>query len=230
MDTNTIVTILGGAVILICIIVAIVIRYKSNPSAIDKESAKKFLDGLSDTFYDKIMDIINNIDFSKYNSLVELEADVLNAIYETIWNYVEEELKDTAKTDILTALALKVLNKDFVDKFVEDLINKLNIEWKLEAAWSKNHNFDDKVKEIQNNDVSEFTGNDYVEDSSSVELEPATEEKIPEEALKKLIPQSDDEEVLDPENDNSVEVVEDDSNVTIDSKGRKRDKKTGRFV
>lgn len=230
MDTNTIVTILGGAVILICIIVAIVIRYKSNPSAIDKESAKKFLDGLSDTFYDKIMDIINNIDFSKYDSLVELEADVLNTIYETIWNYVEEELKDAAKTDILTALALKVLNKDFVDKFVEDLINKLNIEWKLEAAWSKNHNFDDKVKEIQNNDVSEFTGNDYVEDSSSIELEPATEEKIPEEALKKLIPQSDDEEVLDPENDNSVEVVDDDSNVTIDSKGRKRDKKTGRFV
>lgn len=230
MDTNTIVTILSGAVILICIIVAIVIRYKSNPSAIDKESAKKFLDGLSDTFYDKIMEIINNIDFSKYNSLVELEADVLNTIYETIWNYVEEELKDAAKTDILTALALKVLNKDFVDKFVEDLINKLNIEWKLEAAWSKNHNFDDKVKEIQNNDVSEFTGNDYVEDSSSVELEPATEEKIPEEELKKLIPQSDDEEVLDPENDNSVEVVDDDSNVTIDSKGRKRDKKTGRFV
>lgn len=227
MDTNIITTI-GGIVILICIIIAMVIRYKSKQS-FDKNLATKFLDGLSDTFYNKILDIINNTDFSAFNSLEELESSILNDIYDSIWEYVEEQLKDSAKTDVLTALALKFLNKDFVNKFVDNIIESCNIEWKIESLWADKHNFEEKVKEISDNDKSKFVGSDYIENYSGVSLEAAKEEEIPQEELDKLNPQKDEEEKLDPDNDESVEIIEDDE-VVVDSNGRKRNKKTGRYV
>lgn len=230
MDNTTILSVLGGAVILICIIIAMVIRYKSKPSAFDKDAATKFLEGLSETFYDKIMDIINNIDLSKYNSLIELEDDVLNNIYDTIWDYVQKELKEAAKTDILTALSLKILNKEFVNKFVNSLIRKYNINWKLESKWTDFTNFESKAEKMKSEDKSEFTGDDYIENASDSDLKPAQNESIPEEELAKLNPQTDEEEKLDPATDSSVEIVSDSDDITVDKKGRKHSKSTGKYV
>lgn len=230
MDNTTILSVLGGAVILICIIIAMVIRYKSKPSAFDKDAATKFLEGLSETFYDKIMDIINNIDLSKYNSLIELEDDVLNNIYDTIWDYVQKELKEAAKTDIITALSLKILNKEFVNKFVNSLIRKYNINWKLESKWTDFTNFESKAEKMKYEDKSEFTGDDYIENASDSDLKPAQNESIPEEELAKLNPQTDEEEKLDPATDSSVEIVSDSDDITVDKKGRKHSKSTGKYV
>lgn len=226
---STILSILGGAAVLICIIIAIAIRLKTNPSGLNKDAATKFLEGLADTFYEKIMEIINNIDFSKYNSLVELEAGILSDIYDTIWEYVESQLQEASKTDILTALALKVLNKDFVDSFVDNILSQYNINEKLEAAWAEH--FEEKTTELESvSDESEFTGSDYVEESSDEDLAPAQEEEVSEEELAKLNPQTDEGIDLDPETNAAVEVVEDDDDVTIDKNGRKRSKTTGKFV
>lgn len=226
---NTILSILGGAAVLICIIIAIAIRLKTNPSGISKDAATKFLEGLADTFYEKIMEIINNIDFSKYNSLVELEAGILNDIYDTVWEYVESQLQEASKSDILTTLALKVLNKDFVNSFVDNIISQYNINEKLEAAWAEH--FEEKTAELEATaDESEFTGSDYVEEASDTDLAPAQEEEVSEEELAKLNPQTDDGIELDPETNAAVEVVEDEDDVTVDKNGRKRSKTTGKFV
>ena len=74
MDGNTIVSIIGGLIILGLVVLAIFIRMKKNPSIYDKQAATEFLEGLSNIFYQKMMDIVGNIKFDKYSSIEEMEA------------------------------------------------------------------------------------------------------------------------------------------------------------
>lgn len=231
MNTD-LMTIIGGIVILIMIIIAIVIRMKNQPSSFDKEAANNFLEGLSNVFYKKMMEIINNIDFSLYNSLEELETSVLSDIYATIWSYVETELSKAVENDILTAMVLKVLNKDFIDKFIDKIINNASISEKVENAWNAHviettkETIEEECKKVEYKFSDEKA---FYSECNKSDLPPAEENEVPEEELKKLNPQKDVEEVeYDPETDDSVEVIEDD--ITTDANGRKRSKSTGRYI
>lgn len=236
MDT-TLLSIIGGIIVLAIIIAAMVIRYKSNSSAFDKESATEFLEGLSDIFYEKIMDIINNINFADYDSLIELEASILSQIYDTIWEYVEKKLKEDSKTNIFSALTLKILNKEFVDKFVDKLLTEYNIVETMESGWSNHFNSKDVERSIVEEDKNlqdKFSdSSQFVETSDNSELPPAQDIAPSEEELAALNPQSDDEEELDIENDDSVELVDGNNEelpYIIDANGRKRDRKSGRYI
>lgn len=227
---NTLITIIGGIIILGLIIVAVVIRLKSKPSANDKQEAENFLKGLSETFYNKILDIVSNIDIGSFSSLEELEISILNDIYDELWKYTEEELKEASKTDIITAMVLKVLNKDFVIKFIDTLITEYEINDKLASKWNKKieavvENSETEDKELQEKFEN---SNDYIEEFSEDDLKPAEEIVPTEEELAMINPPTEEEKEYNPEEDNSVEIIEDDT--FIDSNGRKRSKKTGRFV
>ena len=229
MELNTLLTLIGGVIVLALIIIAIVIRMKNNPSAADKEAAKKFLEGLEDTFYKKMLDIITNIDFTKYDSVGTMEANIICDIYDTIWDYIQDKTKDLAREDILTALIVKVLDKEFVNDFIDNLVVKYKINDKLEEAW--NNNFKTKSNEAVEEDKilqDKFKDPDqYIEDSTTSDLPPVEKTEPTAEELSKLNPPKDEEEEYDPK-DESMEIVDDDT--YIDDKGRKRNKTTGRFV
>ena len=222
-------SIIGGILILAFVIVAILIRLKNKPTQADKDSAKQFLEGLEDVFYAKMIDIVTCLDISKYGTLEEFEADILSNIYESVWKYVEEQLSDQAKTDVLTALALKVLNKEFVDSFVAALITKYNINDKINTVWVSN--FEEKCKSIEEAETESstvYTDSELYNESFNDELEKAKEVVPTEEELAALNPPTEEEEVYSDE-DESVELIEDDE-YYYDANGRKRDKATGRYV
>ena len=210
MTSDSLLSIIAGIILLVLIIVAVVIRFKTKPSSTDQDSAKKFLEGLSETFYQSMVDTINNINFLEYNSLPELEVDILNKIYDTTWDYVEKELAEASKTDVLTALALKVLNKEYVTQFIDTLIEKYDINNKISEAWDKY--FGEKEQEAIEEDQKlqeEFSDPEKYVDSIEKDELPVGEDKeeIPEEELKNLNPPSDEEPNYDSNTDESVEVV-----------------------
>lgn len=231
MDSNTLLAIIGGIFILICIIIALIIRFKTKPSIYDQESATNFLNGLSDTFYDVISDIIENINFDDYDSLVELENDIIEQIYDTILNYTKDYLNQAAKDDIITSIVFKLLNnEDRIIQFIDELIRKYDVTKKLEGAWAENFKIktaniseaDSELEEIYS-DKSQ-----YIETVSDKDLIPAKDVLPTDEELQNLNPPSEEDKEYDPENDDSVEVIDDDS--YIDKQGRRRSKSTGRFV
>lgn len=235
MDNNTIISIIGGLVILGLIILAVYIRMKKNPSIYDKKAAQEFLEGLSNVFYDKIMEIVNGINFSDFNSIEELEAKVFHDIYDTIWEYVSKELEEASKKDILTALVLKVINKEFVDKFIDNLLENEDIIPKIENGWktSKIEATSDQILKEEEKVAKEFSDkSQYNEDFNKEDLPKGGDViDVDEEAAKNLVPAKDvseDDLKYDTENDDSVEIMDDET--FVDSKGRKRDKKTGRYV
>lgn len=217
MTSDSLLTVIGGIVILVLIIIAVVIRLKNKPiTEEDQKSAQEFLEGLSDTFYQNIVDIINNIDFQNYQSLPELEVDILNTIYDNTWNYVEEQLKDISKTDVLTALALKILNKEYVEKFIDGIIEKYDINNKISEAWNKY--FSAKEKEVEEEDKKlqeQFSDDEkYItEESTPEDLPPVEKEEPSEEELKNIIPPSEEDPNYDASVDDSVEVLDETTTV-----------------
>lgn len=212
MGYDDMLTLICGIILLGAIVGAVVIRLKRKPSTDDENSAKEFLEGLSDTFYNKMIDIINHFDFSAYKSLPELEVDLINQIYDSVWEYVEEQLKDQAQTDVLTALALKVLNKEFVTGFVDTLIERFNINENISNMWNslvaeKEADTVEEDKKLQ----EEFNDPDkYVEDLDTKDLPPVEEKVITEEEKKNLNPPTEEDPVYDATTDDSVEVISED--------------------
>lgn len=217
MTSDSLLTVIGGIIILALIIIAVIIRLKNKPiTEEDQKSAQEFLEGLSDTFYQNIVDIINNIDFQNYQSLPELEVDILNTIYDNTWNYVEEQLKDISKTDVLTALALKILNKEYVEKFIDGIIEKYDINNKISEAWNKY--FSAKEKEVEEEDKKlqeQFSDDEkYItEESTPEDLPPVEKEEPSEEELKNIIPPSEEDPNYDASVDDSVEVLDETTTV-----------------
>ena len=158
-----------------------------------------------------MVDIINNINFTDYNSLPELEIDILNKIYDTTWDYVEKELSEASKTDVLTAIALKILNKEYATQFIDTLIQKYDINNKFSEAWDR-YFIEKEQKAIEEDQKlqEEFSDlNKYIETVEKDEL-PVGEDKedISEEELKNLNPPSDEEPEYDSNTDESVEMLE----------------------
>lgn len=229
MDNEKLLTLIGGLVLLVLIITAIVIRRSSDSYKNGKESATSFLASLTNTFYNSIIEIINGIDPSSYSTLIEFETDVLSQIYDKMWDFVEGQIAEAAKTDILSAVALKILNKDFLTKFIDDLIEQNQILDKIMDRWNSKklwiveirRNYDrwnSKIETTSESMVEEdkklqetfSDSKQYNEESSYNDLPPVEETVIPEEELSKLNPQTDEIQDYDPETDSSVEVVEED--------------------
>ena len=212
MDNEKLLTLIGGLVLLVLIITAIVIRLSSDSYKNGKESATSFLASLTNTFYNSIIEIINGIDLSSYSTLIEFETDVLSQIYDKMWDFVEGQIAEAAKTDILSAVALKILNKDFLTKFIDDLIEQNQILDKIMDRWnSKIETTSESIVEEDKKLQETFSDSkQYNEESSYNDLPPVEETVIPEEELSKLNPQTDEIQDYDPETDSSVEVVEED--------------------
>ena len=231
---DSILTIIGGLLILIAVIVVIFVKLKNEPTEEDKDQALEFLYGLSDVIYQKVVSIITEFDISKYDSIEELEVDILSDIYDDIWDYVEEEIKSYDSDDLFTAIAVKVINKEFVTNFVDDLLNQFDISNKINSIWAAN--FEAKVNLVDTDEsVDSYKDQSlYVEDLNENNLEPAIIVEPTEEELALLNPPTDEGEgdIYNPE-DSSVELIEDNEeelDYFFDSKGRKRNKATGRYM
>lgn len=202
----------GLIVILVAILVNVLIR--KNKKKYNDSAAMDFLKGLETVFCEKITAIILGTDLDKYGSLVEAEADIIKQIYDEIWNYVQEQMKIASKTDTLSAIAMKFINKDFVIKFVDTIMDKYHFADKLSAEWGDHYS---NAIETSGSNTSEYNDeNKYYsnEEVSAQDLPPAENIKPTEEDLAKLKPQTEEEDQNYDVDDNSVELVDPDP-VTI---------------
>ena len=202
-------------------------KYKTSPSSEDRESAKKFLKGMRDVLYNKALDIIKNFDYTKYDSLLEIEAEVINQIITELKAYITAELEKS--TDLLSVLAIRCLNTSMIEDFIRELLEQINPSDEMLKYMSPSMienielaNDEDKELEEKFSDEKEYN------EEEMETLPEAEEESIPEEELEKLNPQTDEEEEFN-EEDSSMEVI-DNEDIYIDKSGRPRSKLTGKWV
>lgn len=223
-------SIIGAVIILAILGFAVWYRFKTHPSKGDKRAAEEFLNGLADNIYAIMTKIINDTDLTKYKNINELESDILKQIYDQAYAYIESQLKKASEDDILSALVLKVLDKDTIYSFIDKMINDKNIKSTISNIWganeiAKNSNrveAEDKELSDKYSDQSQ-----YVEDLDVNELPPVEAKEPTKEETEALNPPKDEEEDYNPD-DVSMEIVDD--IVFTDKQGRKRSKKTGRYV
>ena len=122
MDNGILVTIIS--VIFLALIVFFIYMSKKKLKN-GKEEANKFLDGLKDALYNQLVDVIKNFDYSKISNLNEAEIIIIDKMIDTGNKYVQTEISKS--TSILSTIALKVLNAQFIDNFINTVINNIDI-------------------------------------------------------------------------------------------------------
>lgn len=242
MNTDLILTIIGF--VFIAVITASVTIYTAKKSG-SKQEALDFLNGLVGELRNIIIDIISSISFDDLKDLdettaEEIETSILKRIYDGVWEYVQEIVQKNLDTnkDFFTQAVLAILNnKEFIEKFIRDLLNKeekdivkiisdRSVELSFDIARERAAKLEKDDEELQ----EEFSDQEkYIEEVTDEDQTSGEDinEPTPED-LSKLNPQVDEEEELDPENDPSVEVIDDD--IYYDKSGRPRSKKTGKWV
>lgn len=172
------VTIIGGIIVLVFLVIAIVYRMKTTPSLYDKNKATEFLNGMAEAFYYKMLSIVSNIDFNKYESLADLEADVIKQIYDTVWDYAEEKMSEAAEQDIITAMVLKALDKDRVLEFIDGLVKEKGVIEEVENLWAANKLENDSEEMLEDDAAlqEQFAdSSQYCETSNDEDLAPVEE-------------------------------------------------------
>ena len=239
---NDLLLVLVGLGVL-AIIATIFVFYNVKRSG-DKKEAERFLEGLSDKLGDIILEIIRSFEPSDIEDISDagiekIETAILQKIYDVCWNYVKEvvEKKNAENMDFFTRAVLSLLeNREFVEDFIKRLLDDASTKHTiynrakyitLSAGEKRMEELEEREEEL----TEEFSDTEkYVEESNEEDLPSGDSGLLPtEEDLAELNPQRDEEEEeLDPENDISVEVIDDD--IYYDKAGRARSKKTGKWT
>lgn len=239
-NTDLLLVLIGLGVLLVIGTIFVIYTVKKSGN---KQEANDFLEGLADELKKLILKIIKSFSVEDLENLTEeniakIETDILKQIYDTCWNYitciVEKNLDKNQ--DFFTQAVLALLqNKEFIEEFIRKLINSENITQIIhsKATVLSEENIERKLEVVEKEDKDlqeEFSDQEkYIEELTDNDQTHGEDISEPtEEELSKLNPQVDEPEDLDPENDISVEVVNDD--IYYDKSGRARSKKTGKWV
>lgn len=241
MNQDLLLTLIGLGVLLIIVIASVIISIKKNG---DKKEAKAFLEGLAEQIEEVILDTLSKLDikdFTDPTAIEKIEAEILKKIYDAAWKYVQTVVENNidSNKDFFTKAILALLkNKEFVEEFIKELINGSDI---TNVIWSKSRTIlidanSVQVEEIEKEDQElqeEFSDEEkYIEEITDEDQTHGESIEFPtEEELAQLNPQVDEPEELDPENDPSVEAIDDEEpDIYYDKSGRARSRKTGKWV
>ena len=199
-------------IVVVLIIIAlgyIMLRIKSKND--DKEDANKFLLGLQDVFYQKMLEIINTTDYTQFQTVIEAETYIMDIITKTISDYTKQELTKAANDDILSALAVKLVDDKTLSDIIDQIVQKNNLMNKINAEYSKAYIDSIQTAGVEEDkELSEKFSDDsqYVtEELDKSTLSPAESVEPSEEELNNINPPMDDEEDYNLE-DSSMEIVD----------------------
>lgn len=177
---------IGGAVVLVLIIVGLYLFYRYRiPKQEDKEAADNFLNGLSDAFQSIIINIVANVDITKYTSLEDMEADLFGIAYDSIWEYVNKELSIAVNNKTISTLVSSLVTRDKVETMVQEVINKCGLIAPAETAWINmvegglKEAVELEERAIEENAAYENGTKELPEDFEMTEVEEPVEEIIP---------------------------------------------------
>lgn len=243
MNQDLLLILIGLGFLLIIGIFVIIYSIKKTG---DKKEANEFLETLSKQLKSLIIDIIRNFDPKDIQDLDEdkiatIETQILKKIYDTCWECIRNIVKEKSQEepDFFTSAVLALLeNRDFIEEFINNLITNTTTQSIIHsrAVYISNNIEEDRITESEERDIElqeEFSDQDkYIEEITDEDQTYGEEIEEPtEEELAELNPQVDEPEELDPENDPSVEVIEnEEDDIYYDKSGRPRSRKTGKWV
>lgn len=236
--------ILIGFLFLVCLAVFIFIRKKKAKDIYLESESKLFLSNLTSAVMDVIDDYLTIDNFKKVledhylDDFVDSDNYIMNLIindlYDKIYDFILLELEEMSTRDSLSKSLYKFVKKSrdipdsIVYNFIYHILESDNIKLEIENLsvdyWEKyRKELDDLEDEHQFSNEEDYI--DFEKESDFVP-EKEDEDEIDESSIN---PPSDEEIPFDESID---EIIEEDEEVTyfFDSKGRKRDKKTGRYV
>lgn len=169
-------------------------------------------DEIKQAVEDIICNILYQVDFSKYNSFMDAQAEVFNIAYDEIWKYVQGELHNRFGEDKLYSAILKTATRSFIEEYVNSVFLSENIQEQLveELQIQVNNETEDIIKEEQEleKEANKYEMDEFDDEGYTVdELDPCKINGKDEGELYNP-PSEDDEDYSD--NDDSVEVIQDD--------------------
>lgn len=217
MDSKTIIVIIVALLMVAFVLYKI---YQEN----GKEGVKKFLNTLTDAFAQIIIKHIDEVNFSDFNSLGNLEMQIINECIDSLWDLAKTSLISYSTNPVTKMAIQKLLTKENVEQFAEQVFKS---NPKVQAKYTAKYNnavltANAKAQEFENETVTEneaFTEN-KVETKPVPDMDPnknytSTSMTEPDqtEVEKEIIPQHEEEsEEVDP-TDVSQEVINDDDEV-----------------
>lgn len=208
-NTDNIVCTVVGAIILALLVGLLVYRYKTKPNG-DQE-LEDFLSAIQVIVKDRIIEFIDKFDFETIKEdYANMQATLINGLYDDIWKLVEEEYEDVYNNEenaVLYKILNKLITREKIESYVNTIFAQEDIQQKLADLW--NTALEKKNKEIEEEDAklekeAEEYETDKVSDEESdvEELDPTKLPGVEEE----IIPPSEEEsDTVDPD---TVEIVE----------------------
>ena len=231
MDAKDFISLIVTLLFVVGVGISIFITLKKNKEG--KDEANKFLEGLKSALFEKMLDIIKNFNYDDFDDLVGIEVSVVEAMVKCAKNYIMETIGKSQS--ILSVIALKILTDEFIEQFVEKLINTIDIPATVEVQLGdKMERFNKEIVEEDKELEKEYSDSKiyFKEDNEIGELRNLSMDNIDELITTnkvEIIPPKDEEEPFN-EEDSSMEIVSDDSTTYVDSRGRVHDKATGKFI
>ena len=192
---------IAAVVILGLIFGYIIYKRKKDPQG--KEELDRFLKSLEGSFQAYILRYVETIDITNFMNLSVAQEEILEELYENLWQIARDELARTTTDEFNKQLIEKLLTKDNIKAIVKQIYESEQVQ----ELFTKKYNTavlnasrdalaleDEYVKKFE-----EYGNIDGVEPT----LQPA--ESVPDQPGP--MPRHDDEEVIDP-SDESVEIVE----------------------
>lgn len=244
METKMI-SMIVSLIIIVAAIVIMFIRISKNKSIYTNLDTQNFLNGLKKSILelankhltiDNITKLINKDSGEFIESENYMVNVITNDLYETLYKFIVEEAQKYLDKDIISNAVYKLIlkNKDIANSITYNFITSI-IESKdikdviyelIDKYWEDYTETLDKIEEENSNYVNE--DDYYVDDTDPKDIE--YEKSEIEESDEDINPQSDEEIPFDPNIDEVVEDGEEEVTYFFDKKGRKRDKKTGRYT
>lgn len=187
---NSVIYICFGIAILI-IVAIFLLRYFLK----GKDEANKFLDDLSEEIYKMVTEAIKEIDISQFKDLADFMDYIIDKVYTMSWKFVEEKIKECEGSDLLSALAKKILTKEYIEKFIKALLDSKDISSFAQSqflfqsapeAIEEIEKIDKEIEEEMSNTEEYYQNDDEVELDDAKEVTEYSKENYTEEELEKI--------------------------------------------
>lgn len=199
--------IIGGVLLVLILAAAVyfVLRKKNT------KAAAEFIEGLGNAILEITLTTIAEAvpDKDSHQTLADFEAELIQNIYNTVWDYVANEAEHSQDVDYITKTVFKLIKKEQVVAFIDKMFEDNDIFSKMADRYTDRANEITVAVEAEELELEKEYSNqeDYVEVSKDEELAPAKEEEHTPEEIAALNPPRDDEEEEVDMDDVSQEII-----------------------
>lgn len=222
MDTKTMII---SIVVLVALIGFIVYRfYKNNGKDKGREETLKFLNSLASEFETVIIKYLKNIDFKNLDNLADVEKQILNDTIDRLWIITQQELVNYTANENTKELIRLFINKDFLLLFIKQFFEEDTVVQEVYtakynkavvAAVYNAEQFEKKTVqeniEYKTEDLSKLPKAKSLDPNLIYDYTDGTREEPGKVIEKELNPQKDLDDVTYSTEDDSVEVLSDDT-------------------